>query len=140
MSQKYPLEPLARVRESRAEVAVRALADAVRAREGAEERRRAAEDARARGEAAAEDGRTAERAALDRSQLSAADLARRDAWEHRIAGELRALDEQVVRARDGVAEAKRAEEAARAEVTRREADADVVDKDRARWRAGEERR
>ena len=140
MSAKYPLAPLARVRESKVDAATLALTDAVRTREAAEVQRRDAEGVLAQALREAEEVRHLERAALDRHELSVSDLARRDAWEHRIERERVVLEDSLFLAREAEAAANVAEAAARRDVLLREADAGVVEKDHQRWRVAEGRR
>jgi hypothetical protein len=136
---KYPLEPLARVRAHAVDAQAIDLARAVRAREQAEAERRTADDARGRAEAGAREVRLAEEAALARGALTVADLARADAWEVRVRAEGAALYEAVARAAESEAVAIGTEAAAQKALAQRRADADVVDKDRARF-DGEQRR
>ena len=140
MSAKYPLAPLLRVRDSKVDAAALALAEAVGTRETAEAQCRQAESVLARALREAEQVRHLERAALDRHELSVSDLARRDAWEHRIARERMALEGSLSLAREAEVEANRAEAAARRDVVLREADAGVVEKDREKWLFAEGRR
>jgi hypothetical protein len=133
---RYPLEPLAKLREDQAEAAVRGLAKAVAGRDAAERARRSAEERRNAHEAAAERVRRGELEALGRGELRAGDLARAGAWETRVATEGEAMASEVIQARGVEALARDAEHAARTEVATRKAGAQVVDADRARWRDG----
>jgi hypothetical protein len=141
---KYPLEPLAALRARKVEGAVTGLAKAVAQREQAEQARRERELARAAQEARAARVIEEERGSLERGELHAADLARAHAWQLRSDAERAALSSEVERARAAETEALKGESAARAQVAERRAEADVVDKDRARWtaegRKGEEAR
>jgi hypothetical protein len=137
---KYPLEPLAKVRAHATSAQAAELAKAVRERTRAEAERRAADAARARAEASASEVRAREGEALSRGQLTVADLARGDAWEARVRAEGAALFEDVARAAEGEAAASDQETHARAELAQRRADADVVEKDRARFDQGQRRR
>jgi hypothetical protein len=130
---RYALEPLAKLREKKADEAARELAGAVAGRDAAERGRRAAEQRRDSHEAAAARVRQAERGALERGELRAADLARADGWEHRVGAEGRAIAAELDRARTAETRAREAEESSRAELAAREADARVIEKDRARW-------
>ncbi len=132
---RYPLEPLAQVRERKVEGAVRELAQAVTARERAEAER-LAQQARERAHAAKlAQVVAAEREALERGELHAADLARAHAWQLRTDAERAALQAAVDQARGAEQQSRGVEDAARGEVAARRADSDVVDKDRARWEA-----
>ncbi len=137
---KYPLEPLAKVRAHATDAQATELGKAVREHEKAEAARLQAEAARARAEAAAHEARVREGEALARGELTVADLARADAWESRVRTEGTALFEAVARAAVGQAAASDREIAARSELAQRRADADVVEKDRARFDAGQRRR
>jgi hypothetical protein len=132
---KYPLEPLAEVRARKVEGAVQGLAKAVVQRERAEEQRRQSEQRRDAHEAQATRVSETERGSLERGELSAADLARAHAWQLRSEAERAALASEVDRARATEAETLRGEGDARGQVALRRADADVVEKDRARWTA-----
>ena len=82
----------------------------------------------------------AEQGALERGNITVADLMRADAWAIRVAHEEAELAK---RAADGVAratEAKDGEAAARATVAGRRADAELVEKHRERWDGAERAR
>jgi len=130
---KYPLEPLAKLREEQADAAVRGLAVAVAGRDAAERDRGTAEQRRAAHAAAAIRVREAEQQALDRGELCVGDLARAGAWEMRVASEDETMASAVSRAREVETRARELEQAARGEVATRKAGAEVVDADRARW-------
>jgi len=130
---RYPLEPLAKLREDQAAAAVRGLAAAVAGRDAAERDRRTAEQRRAAYEAAATRVREAEHEALALGQLRAADLARAGAWETRVASEGAAMASAEEHARGAETRAREVEESARGEVAARKAGAEVVGADRARW-------
>jgi len=132
-SKKYPLDPLLKVREKEAERATRALADAVRAREDAERAKRAAEEAKQRAEDEARAIREAEDAKLAGGELKVADLMRGDAWAAGVATEHERLDAQVATAARSLDEARTGEGRAKADMTSRKADVDVVEKDRGKW-------
>jgi hypothetical protein len=134
---KYPLEPLAKLREQKVDEATRALAGAVANREKAERARAGAELRRASHEADARGLRQAERGALERGELKAADLARAGAWEMRVAEDREKLEAVVKSTREEEKKARQGEAEARADATARRADAEVVEKDRTRWREGE---
>jgi len=136
---KYPLDPLAQLRAKQVDDATRELAATVKAREEAEraealarsERQRLAEESKA--------VRDAERAALERGELRASDLMNADAWA------LRAREEEAMAARREIEATKRTgaakvgEEHARDRTAQRRADADVVERDRAKWEDRERR-
>jgi hypothetical protein len=130
---RYPLEPLVKLREDQVDAAVRGLASAVAKRDAAEQERLAAEARRAAHQATATGVRVAEGAALARGELSAADLARANAWEVRITSEHQALVSELERVAAAEARAREAEDNARGEVAQREAGAQVVATDQARW-------
>ena len=132
---RYPLDALAAQRARKVEGAALGLGKAVAAREGAEEQRRAREQQRASHETRAARVVTAERESLERGELHAADLARAHAWQLRTEAERAALQAEVDRAAAALIEARGAEGALRHEVATRRAEAEVVEKDRARWTA-----
>jgi YscO-like protein len=130
---KYPLEPLAELREKKVESAALELAEAVRKREDVARTLRAAEsrrDAQARAVAGL---RQSERGALGRGELRARDLARADAWGIRIAAERQSLVGAVDHARSVETTALGQERDARGSVAARRAEAQVVAGHRARW-------
>jgi|HubBroStandDraft_6_1064221.scaffolds.fasta_scaffold1672998_1 hypothetical protein len=106
-ARKYPLEPLKRLKKDRAEAKTRELGGAIATREMAERRRREAEVVHEAERARADMIRHAERASLERGELTAKDLARGGTWEQR------ASVEDAQRAR-GVERSLRVEEKARA--------------------------
>jgi len=130
---RYPLEPLVEVRKRAADVATRRLSGAVKTREAATRARHAAEEARGEHERASSRVREAERCALERGELRAADLARAETWGLRVAADHARLSEGVERARATEARASDAHLEAQAGASSRRAEADVVAKDRARW-------
>jgi hypothetical protein len=130
---KYPLDPLLRVRKDRVDEAARALAEAVRAREQASMRRAVAEDERDQEARRADEVRRAERAALAAGTLRAEDLQRAASWEVGARAEAARLEARVDAARAGEAEAVRHESDARGELAAKQADVEVVEKDRARF-------
>ena len=136
---KYPLDPLIRLRETQVGQATRDLADAVGERAAAEARVRAAEEARLDAERAATVVRAIEREALDRGDLAAADLARTNAWEARVREERETLEGLTRKTEAAAVTAQGSETAARAEVARREADAQVIGKDREKWQSANDR-
>lgn len=130
---KYPLEPLALLREKRVDHAVGVLAEAIRGRDAAERSRLAADRKRQEHAAAAERVRSEESKALDGGRLRAADLAHAAAWEARISTEREAIASAVERARAEEVGARAGEARSLDEVASRKADARVVANDRARW-------
>jgi hypothetical protein len=130
---KYPLEPLAALREKKVEGAIGELAAARRASDVAERDRLASEQRGRAHDAAVERERHAELDALGRGDLRVADLARADAWEARVASERRALEGAIERARASEAGARTEEGRAGQRLASRRAEAQVVDNDRARW-------
>jgi hypothetical protein len=132
---KYPLEPLAGLREHQADEAVRGLASAVRAREEATRARVAAQARRDEHLQDAARVCAAEGEALTRGELTAADLARADAWAVRVAADRAALEAGIRQAHAAETASRDEERAAQAAAAARRADAEVVEKDRARWNA-----
>jgi|SRR5579883_1381549 len=130
---KYPRASLAEVRKVQVERAARRLTGAAGDRDDAERRRLAVERREDAHAAAAGDVREAERAALARGELTVADLVRADAWETRVAAERAAIAAEVDRARGDEARAADVERVARDDLARRDAEAQVVARDRARW-------
>jgi hypothetical protein len=137
---KYALTPLFELRESKVREASRELAKRAEARVLAEGGRRAAEERRDAHSVIVEQVRKAEGTALDRGELRAADLARADAWELRVAAERAAIEAEVKRARTTEARAREGEHSARGDLIAGRADADVVANDRARWNEGMRKR
>jgi hypothetical protein len=133
---RYPLEPLATLREDAVDAAVRGLAAAVAGRASAERERRISEQRRDAHEQGAARARAVEAEALARGELRVGDLARGGAWETRVASEREAIAGDVERARRAEARAREGEQGARGEVSARKADAQVVEKDRDRWHDG----
>lgn len=130
---KYPLESLARVRQRAVDVAMGLLSSAVKARDAATRARHAAEQTRRDHERAAARVQEAERDALERGDLRAADLAREATWGLRVASERARLSAGVERTKADEVEAQDGQRKAQTGVASRRADADVVAKDRARW-------
>lgn len=112
---------------------MRGLANAVHRREEARGARLAAEAHRQDHVGAAAREEQAERRALARGELRVADLERIAAWALGVHAEEQRLAARVDRARDGEAQASRAEADARALVGKSRAEAEVVDRARARW-------
>jgi hypothetical protein len=130
---KYPLEALARARGAKVDSAVQSLAGAVRVREGAERDRQVAEARKDEHERVAHEVKAAERAALERGERSAADLARENAWAIRGAAERDALRASLEKARAAESAAESGQAGAQREVGARRADAKVVDAHRQGW-------
>jgi hypothetical protein len=130
---KYPLDPLARLREKQVGDATRLLSDAIRARQEAERglvvvlsRKNDAEaHARALGDR--------ERNALERGELRADDLARAAAWSVRVETDRADLERRLAKAVEGAQAAHGGESNAQGEFARARADAEVVARDRAKW-------
>ena len=137
---KYPLDPLLDLRERQVDEATRDLAKAVDARQKAESTKRAAEAARETAEERAARAREAEREALEKGELRAGDLMRAQAWEIGVAKEHEQLSKQVAAAAQGELEAREQENGARGALATRQADADVVDKDKDRFVAKEQQK
>jgi hypothetical protein len=136
---KYPLESLADLRDKRVERALGDLSAAVTERDAAERGRLASEEeCRAHAEAAGRI-RGAEREALGRGELRAADLAHAGAWEARMASERQELSSAADRARAHEESARAGEDRARGEVMSRRAEAQTIAKDRARWRSAQQK-
>jgi hypothetical protein len=132
---KYPLEPLAELRRTRVGEAKGRLAAAVRAREAAADARRGAECRLREEEQAFAEAQRAEGEALGKGLLSAADLARAATWVASAATEHEGLAAGLERAAQGEAAASDAERLARASLASRQSEAEVVEKDSARWQA-----
>jgi hypothetical protein len=129
---KYPLDPLLDLREKRKDEAGAALAGAVAARTQAEEAATRAAGARQSAEQTAAVTRSREAKALEDGALTAADLQRAGAWEQRVESERLALMKKEEEARAAEAAAREQEAGARGELAARDADVEVVAKDRAR--------
>lgn len=137
---KYPLHPLVDLRAKQVDEAARDLAKAVDARQTAERAREAAEAARVRAEEKARALREEERVALDQGMLRAGDLHRAQAWEIGVSEERKKLVQQAVSAQQGEQKAREKEDGARGNLAEREADAEVVEKDEAKFVAREQKR
>jgi hypothetical protein len=138
-SKKYPLDPLVRVRRERVDASVRDLATSIQAREAAERIRLEAEAERARRAEEAERSRASEAVALERGELTAADLQRLGAWEARTHWDDQARGEQVTAALGQEKLARDGEGRARSHVATAEGEAKVVTEHRGRWVADGER-
>jgi hypothetical protein len=134
---KYPLDPLLDLRERQVDDAAHHLAKAVDARQKAENAKRVAEAARETAEERAARAREAEREALERGELRAGDLMRAQAWEVGVAKEHEQLAKQVAAAAQGEDEARDHENGACGSLAARQADAEVVEKDKDRFVATE---
>jgi hypothetical protein len=133
---KYPLEPLSRVRMKKVDDATRTLADAIHSRLDAAIQAEQATAARSEHAAKVQEARAAERSALEEGALTAADLARENAWGIRAAAEQAALTRGESDAHSTETKAQGDEAAARDGVAARKADASVLDKHHERWRDG----
>ena len=137
---KYPLDPLARLRDKQVGDATKLLSDAIRAREDAQ---RAEEAALARRDGAVEDAQIVaarEDGALRRGELRAEDLARAAAWSARVEVDRADLEQRVARTTQGSRAAQAQEETAQNATARARADAQVVARDRARWDEAERKK
>ncbi len=139
-SPKYPLSSLALLREKEVDQAANEFAGRVTASEVAERAREAAERKRDLHEEATARARAAEDEALACGVLRAADLARADAWEARSALESRALSTEVARELTNEQQARKNELESQAQLASRQAAAQVVAKDRARWSEGQRKK
>jgi hypothetical protein len=135
VTRKYPLDPLKRVRAERVDAQTRSLSEARRladAADGEVERRVHAKEQLDQSVSATAQS---ERARLEHGELTAADLARGAAWS--IAAGMK--QKEMARALDvAQAEQKRTRsvvEHERASLATAEAEAKVVDKHHAKWRA-----
>ena len=132
---KYPLESLAHLRKDRVDAKARELGAAISAREAREAERARKEAEREAARATADAVRTAERAALERGDLRAADLSRVNVWERRVKiddlGRTRAVDE----AQAEEDRARSTEGGARTEVATARAESESVERHRDRWQA-----
>ncbi len=137
---KYPQEPLQKLRAKQVDDAALALANAVRAREEAERVERSNRKVQEDAETRARTTREAERAALERGELRAADLMRADAWGARVADEQTELQRRVTVASKRTETARGTESGAQSGVNRAQADEDVVTRDRERWEADVKKR
>lgn len=137
---KYPLDPLAKLRHRQVEAATHELAKTVASRQEAERKREAAERARTSADASASALRGGEREALERGALRAGDLHRAQAWEIGVEEERKRLAKGVATASEHLQREREAETAARGSLAAREADAEVVDEDEARFVAREKQR
>jgi hypothetical protein len=131
---KYPLEPLAGLREKKADAAVSELAEAARKRMAAEAKRRAAQQRVETHDLAAERVRGGEREALARGELRVLDLARANDWEMQMAAQRGSLASALSGARLDEVDAGSREDRARRQVASTKAEAQVVVNDRQRWR------
>jgi len=137
---KYPLDPLAKLRHRQVDAATHELAKAVGARHEAEKKRAGADAAVEQADASARAARDEEREALEKGELRAGDLHRAQTWEVGVAAERKRLAESAAAAAQGEEKARRAEAGAQGALASREADAKVVDEDKARFVAREAQR
>jgi hypothetical protein len=132
-SPKYPLKPLLEHRERKVDDATAELGNAVRVREAADAARARAEISRREAEERAARVRAEEAERLARGELTAADLARGQAWELGARAEIGQLTRVVEAAEQKVEEARGEEAGARVDLAQTMADRDVVAKDEARF-------
>jgi hypothetical protein len=130
---KYPLDPLARLREKQVGDAAKLLSDAIRARHQAERAEGAALAMRDDAEEDALRLEQREQAALERGELRAEDLARAAAWSTRVDAERTELERALAKAAQGTLAAHGSERRAQDVVARARADAEVLERDRAKW-------
>jgi len=130
---KYPLEPLRRLKKERAEATTRELGTAIAARETLQRGREEAEATRTAARARADAVRGEERAALEKGELSARDLARGGAWEQRVSAEDQARSQSVEKARSAEDEARRAEARAQRDVAVARAEVEATGRHEQRW-------
>ena len=133
--EKYRLDPLARARQANVERASRSLAEASHAKREAEALRKRIENEVVRADAEAKRIRLEERAGVN--VVRAEDLAVSDHWEIRAESERVDRERRLEIARAGESKESLREAAARAEVEKRQAAAQVVERDRARWQERE---
>ncbi len=131
--QKYPLDPLAKLRGTQVDAATKDLAARVGERERAARAREAAEVRRREEERAASQVREGVQDSLAHGELSAGDLQRAQAWEVGAGVRAAQLTGRVASAAEQEAAAREQEQAAKTALAARKADADVVDKDKARF-------
>jgi hypothetical protein len=130
---KYPLEPLRRLKKERAEAKTRELGTAIVARETAQQRREDAEGEQMAARARAAAVRGEERAALEKGDLFARDLARGGAWEQRVSAEDQERGRGIEKARSSEEEAKRVEARAQGDVAVAQAEVEVTARHEQRW-------
>jgi len=132
-SRKYPLDPLARLRDKQVGDAAKLLSDAIRAREAAQ---RAEEAALAQRDAAVADARAVqerEDGALGRGELRAEDLARAAAWNARVEEDRAVLEARASVAARAAQAAQAHEGKAKDGVSLARAEAQVIARDRSKW-------
>jgi hypothetical protein len=132
---KYPLEPLARLKEERAEQKTRELGKALSSRETAQKKREGAEAKREAARTSASRVRNEERAALANGALSVRDLMQANAWESRVATEDLERTREVDRALAAEGEAKAAETRVRGDLAQAQAESEVIRRHHERWSA-----
>ncbi len=136
--EKYRLESLSRARQAHVERASRSLSEASRAKKAAEVLRKRIEDEAARAESEAKRIRADERS--DDTVLRAEDLATVDRWEIRAQTERIDREHRLEVAKQSESKEALREKAARAEVEKRQASAQVLERDRDRWQQREAQR
>ncbi|HLK40174.1 MAG TPA: hypothetical protein VKU41_25640 [Polyangiaceae bacterium] len=129
----YPLATLAKLRRDKVDEAARLLSTATCELERRVAERTRAERRRDDLEREVEGVQRVERDALDRGDLSAADLARADAWGSRVAGERDVLAADAERARTAEQQALDRRDATCVDLRSRRAEARSVDVHRERW-------
>lgn len=136
--EKYRLESLSRARQAHVERASRSLSEATRAKNAAEILRRRVEEDAARQESEAKRIRSEERG--DVTSVRAEDLAVYDRWEIRAQNERVDREQRLEVAKQSESQEALREAAARAEVERRQAAAQVALRDREKWEQREAQR
>jgi hypothetical protein len=132
---KYPLEPVAKVREARTDDAGAALAGALRGEERAAADRRVREEERKRHEEAVRATESAEQARLERGELTAADLLHGAAYQAAAAVEQKRLAGRVTDAAQKEREARVLVDQRRASLARAKQESEVVERHRDEWQA-----
>jgi hypothetical protein len=133
--QKYPLEPLARLKKDRVDEKARILAAAIAERETRENDRRRKEADREAARASADAVRIAERNALEQGNLRVQDLARANLWETRVKDEDAQRRREIGEAGSAVERARAGESSAKSEVASARAESESVERHRSRWRS-----
>lgn len=136
--EKYRLDPLLRARQAHVERASKSLGEASRAKLAAEQLRKRVEEEAMRAESEARRIRADEHA--DVAHVRASDLAVYDQWEIRAQNERADREHRLEVAKAGESKESLRERDARAEVEKRRAAAEVVERDRERWKQREAQR
>jgi hypothetical protein len=132
---KYPLEPLARLKEERAKQKTHELGRAASTREAAQRKREGAEAEREAARATARRIRDEERGSLENGALSVRDLVQASAWESRVGVEDAERTRSVDRALVAEDQARAAEAVVREDLSRAHAESEIVQRHHERWRA-----